>query len=162
MRKISVNAALVSRFFEKVEVGARHQCWNFTGQINYKGYGQFCVALSPGKDVMFVATHIALAIAGSPRPERKIALHHCDNRACVNPSHLYWGTDLDNARDRDMRQRGNWKGKSGATNSQSKLTEQQVREIRASPEGAVATAKKYGVCYASISNIRKRKTWTHI
>lgn len=41
-----------------------------------------------------------------PIPEGKLVLHHCDNPRCINPDHLYLGTDADNVRDREARGRG--------------------------------------------------------
>lgn len=162
MAKISVTPALVSRFFEKVEVGKRHQCWPFIGLQNKRGYGQFCITVETKSDEMLPAPHVALAIAGMSRPEGLCALHKCDNPSCVNPSHLYWGTQADNAHDRETRGRGNHKGLLGEKNSQAKLTAEQVLEIRASPKGALEISKDYGVSHATIIYIRQRKRWAHI
>ena len=73
--------------------------------------------------------HIALELDGFPKPEPPAdnALHSCDRPSCVAPWHLRWGTKQDNARDRVERGPANVVGE---RNGQSKLSDDDVREIR--------------------------------
>lgn len=88
------------------------------------------------------------------------ACHSCANKRCVNPKHLRWGTAADNGADRVAhgtvcRGEAQWK---------SKLTEDDVRAIRAAPDSVRngELAKRYGVDVQNIRYIKKRHTWKHV
>jgi hypothetical protein len=158
MRNIAVTPDLVARFFAKVAVSGPDNCWPYTGLLNRKGYGQIGI----GQE-MVTATHVALTIAGLPRSSPSHwALHRCDNPVCCNPRHLYWGTVQQNVKDMWERNAPPRKGLRGESNVSAKLTEDDVRAIRSSPEGTTAIARRYGVSSANITNIRKFKTWRHV
>ncbi len=98
-----------------------------------------------------------------PIPEGSCVMHLCDNRMCINPNHLALGSVADNIRDMWRKGRGHKLPASpGQSNTQAKLTEEQVRFIRSSGEPGVALAKRFGVSKAQISSIRKRRTWRHV
>ena len=79
----------------------------------------------------------------------KVVMHVCDNPKCVNPKHLKLGNAKDNMLDRDQ------KGRHGRT----KVTAQQVNEIRNSDDTNVAIARKYGIDARTVSSIRLRHHW---
>lgn len=90
-------------------------------------------------------------------------LHKCDVPACVNPEHLFLGTQSDNVADRDAKGRSNGGNSPGEAHSQAKLTGAKVLDIRSRRgESPYALAKEFGVSYAQIWNIRSGKSWRHI
>lgn len=96
--------------------------------------------------------------------EGKVVRHTCDNPRCINPVHLQLGTQADNVRDRQERGRN----VKGVASFQAKLTEADVLYIRANYVrhcelfNMVALGRKFNVNKSTISNILKRKVWTHI
>lgn len=143
---------LKGRLWDKVAVKAGDECWNWTGKINASGYG-----IIVDRKREWLAHRIALAMVGRRPPPDRMVCHHCDNRACCNPAHLYLGDAKLNARDRDQRDRGNWR--SGEQHGRAKLSWPDVKEIRASNDGYGALAKRYGVAKATIRNAKLGRTW---
>jgi hypothetical protein len=96
-----------------------------------------------------------------PVPPGQVVRHLCNNRPCIRIDHLAIGTHADNYA--DMRHSGN--ELVGEARSDSKLTEAQVRAIRAGRESGTtirALADLYGVNVATVHSIIHRKTWKHI
>jgi len=110
------------------------------------------------------------------KPKNKLALHKCDNRKCVNPAHIFFGTSQDNTSDMHAKGRANqkpgWVGMMkvrkvhfGESNHKAKLSERDVIEIRSEPKsfGYMARlARKHNVTQQAISKIIKRESWTNI
>ena len=95
-----------------------------------------------------------------PIPKGMCIRHTCDNPPCININHLKIGTHKDNMR--DMVARG--RQRKGIDAGGSKLTEQQVLEIRAlqGVKSGVELGLEYGVNKNNIYYIWKRKIWKHI
>ena len=106
------------------------------------------------------AHRLAWEKANGPIPEGMCVCHRCNNKPCVNAEHLYLATSRQNTIDayRD----GLITPAVGERHSQSKLTEAEVLEIRATDISCGKGAIKYGVDRMTISNIKNRKTWRHI
>jgi hypothetical protein len=88
--------------------------------------------------------------------------HHCDNPRCVNPDHLFLGTDADNVADKCSKGRAKGGSMPGVRHPMHKLTEEQVSLIRNTPrERGVVTslAERFGVDKTTISRILRGKTW---
>lgn len=84
--------------------------------------------------------------------------HHCDNPPCVNPAHLFIGVAQDNSDDKLSKKRHLF----GETSRQSKLTEQQVRDIIADPRMQIEIADEYGVTQGMVGHIKRGEAWKHI
>lgn len=96
-----------------------------------------------------------------PIPAGMDICHICDVKRCINPEHLFLGTRLDNVR--DMWNKG--REIKGEKHKLALLTDDAVREIRATPRGPrtiVQLAEKYGVSQAAIKHARYRQSWKHV
>jgi hypothetical protein len=142
----------VERFWSKVHIGNDDGCWLWEGLINTGGYGQFDAG---GKSIL--AHRAAYALENGVIPSGKHVLHACDVRHCCRPDHLRLGSNADNAADRAKRHRA----ASGERHPFSRLTENEVRAIRSSKESNNLLAAQFGVKAATISSVRRRRSWKH-
>lgn len=142
------------RFMDKVN--KTDTCWLWTGSMT-KGYGKMGV---DGHTVS--ASKIAYELFVGPVPNESDVLHECDVPACVNPEHLFLGTQQDNSDDMIRKGRDKRGIHPGKLNGRAKLSEQDVADIRSSAESGVALAAQYNVSSQTISAIRSGKLWRHI
>lgn len=140
----------IEDLFKSSFVVAESGCWDWTGAISSQGYGTV-----RWRGTTYRAHMLSLELAGRKRPSGLNACHHCDNRRCVNPSHLYWGTAAENVGDASRRGRL----RTGADNHNSRLSEEAVSEIRASALTDTELGKRFGVSRTSIRHVRIGKNW---
>jgi hypothetical protein len=131
-------------------------CHLWTGWVNKQGYGQVFRRIN-GKGKTLLAHRVAYAEAHGGIPEGAQINHTCDTPLCVNPSHMYAGTQADNIR--DMIARGRKVQTSGETHGSTKLDWDKVRSIRKSLDTCTALARQYGVSKNQISCIRSGRYW---
>ena len=108
---------------------------------------------------MLLAHRVAWELAYGPIPSGLFVCHHCDHGLCVRPDHLFLGTSRQNVRDMMAKGRDQF---TGERQHQAKLTEELVREIRQSPETGRALAKRFGVTFQTVSDVRRWKHWKHV
>ena len=152
---------IYERFSSYVHRKQDHECWPWVGAItNATGYGQI-TEWRDNKRVNRRSHRLAWEFCFGPIPDGLLVRHMCHNPACCNPTHLLLGTAKDNFEDKVRAKReGNSVMLKGEENVNSKLTEVQVREIRAATGKTVRQmAKEYGVSKTLISAVRCNQTW---
>ncbi|MFD3741090.1 helix-turn-helix domain-containing protein [Streptomyces sp. NPDC058629] len=148
------------RFWSKVDRRTPDECWPWTAALNEHGYGVMRPNTQRRNGPTVKAHRVSLQLAGVDI-EGLYVLHSCDNPPCVNPNHLSTGTAAANAADmvgKDRQARG-----TGRTSS--KLTEEQIPEIRAraaAGEMQKVLAAEYGVSHPTISRVVNRHGWLHV
>lgn len=150
----------VDRFYELLTTCKVVDTCFLWPKTDYYGYGYF---YAEGRQQR--AHVVSLSLHTQEAAQRRFACHHCDNPSCVNPGHLFWGTQADNMA--DMRRKGRSRGlpRGGHNPGAARLTVEQVQSIReAYGLGArqALLAQQYGVTQGTISNIVLRKTWKHV
>lgn len=149
------------RFWAYVKKGAGpNACWEWTGGKMSTGYGMF----HPLPRQSILAHRYAYELHHGPIAKGCFVCHHCDNRSCVNPKHLFGGSQQDNVDDMIEKGRDNWRGMPGIHNPAAKLTEASVRKIRSTAKTvrAKTAAIQHGVSVQLINAIRQRRLWAHI
>lgn len=144
------------RFWSNVAAARKEDCWLWVGSLSTKGYGNFTIQCK------YWSSHrVAWELVNGPIPDGLCVLHRCDNPRCVNPAHLFLGTQLENIRDRDRK--GRQVAMRGEKHGGAKLTTAQVREIRNRSTGRrgeqVQFAREFGVDQTLISLIIKNRIW---
>lgn len=120
-------------------------CWVWTASVR-RGYGQM---KRNGKNVY--AHRAAYEHYVEPIPHGLCVLHRCDNTLCVNPQHLFLGTQLDNVIDMTLKGR-----------TSRKIDASQVYLIRNSNLSCQTLARQFGISISQVSRIRTHKKWKHL
>lgn len=131
-------------------------CWIWCGASLPKGYGLLCNTYNRKYPIR--AHRASWIVNNGPIPKGLHVLHTCDTPACINPRHLYLGTNKDNVKDREKKGRGH----RGERHCFSKLTEQNVMSILQDSRPQCEIAAHYGVKHNTISNIKTGTSWKHI
>lgn len=99
------NRPISERFWNKVERNEANTCWLWTGGTGRNGYGVFTTGTKRDGSIRHhVASRFSWELHHGPIPDGLYVCHSCDNPTCVNPAHLWLGTQQDNIM--DMRQKG--------------------------------------------------------
>ena len=152
---------LEERFWEKVDKAGPDDCWLWNAGRTVFGYGAIG---SKGRGKILLAHRVSWELANGPIPDGLHCLHRCDNPPCVNPAHIFLGTQTDNNADMRAKGRAGHGDVKGSAVRTSKLTEDEVIRIRAlSPALSFKTlGAMFGVTPQNISHIVNRRWWRHI
>ncbi len=132
-------------------------CWTWVGYTDPNGYGRLNIKNAP-----ILAHRISYEIHYGNIQDGLCVCHKCDNPRCVNPDHLFLGTQADNIADMEQKGRARKRGLRGADSPLAKIGEKDVREIRDTDTSAAKLGKKFGVSPTTIWDIRHRKSWKHL
>jgi len=149
------------RFSEKVAFGGFSDCWLWKAATNVAKHSpayRWGVVGAWGRTMK--ASRLSWMLNRGDIPPGFNVLHLCDNPMCVNPGHLYLGTQRENVDDMDRRGRRRNAQVTGDRHANAKLSADDVVVIRAASEPAPALARRYGVSREQIRNIqtfRQRK-----
>ncbi len=138
----------INDFWNKVNISLKNECWEWTGHLYHNGYGQKRYKLGK-KTYTFKVNRLSYYFEHGKIPQGLLICHHCDNKKCCNPSHLYAGTVKQNTR--DYIERG--------TN---KINMKIANEIRESAKLGLSIkdiSKKYNINTCSISQILRNISW---
>lgn len=136
-------------------------CWIWQLHKDRHGYGKTTKRLW-GEHT---AHRSAYAMFKGQIPDGMVVMHSCDNPSCVNPDHLSVGTIQDNVTDMIIKGRYRCPSIVGENNPRAKVTEDQVKQIRAraeSGEPIVELSKAYCLHKTKIYDIVARRTWKHV
>lgn len=152
--------SFIERFWSKVDTSGEDQCWNWKASVMVKrgGYGQVSLK-TEGHQRLLKAHRVAYALANPKSNMVGLVCHKCNNPLCCNPSHLYLGTPLDNASDMRKAEHGVHMVFHGEDNPKSKLTWDDVLNIRESTATGRYLAALYKVSPTTISKIRRGLVW---
>ena len=143
---------VLDMFWTKVNKGP--ECWEWKAGISRpNGYGKVKIRY---KD--YRVHRLSYEIEYGPIPKDMLVCHHCDNKLCVRPSHLFLGTQKDNLKDCIDKGRIS----RGEQRPLAKLTKENIKEIRIDVRLNKDIALAYSVHPSTIEKIKNRKTWRHV
>lgn len=155
-----LNTKKAIRFYSKVDSTEKaDECHLWSAAKTSQGYGTFNLGGSTT-----YAHRIAYANQHGNFDKQLCVLHHCDNPPCINPDHLFLGTQADN--NRDMRAKGRAVYNQGELSSSAKLTNAQALEVRELyAQGSLTQAEiggRYKIKQPAISAIITKASFKHI
>lgn len=148
------------RLLKNTEVLGVNDCWLYKSVKN-NGYGQFNYKTKHGKWAKLHAHRISYILFNGPIYSGMMVCHKCDVRNCINPRHLFLGTQEENMNDAKIKGRM----PKGEAHYRSILSVGDVKKIKEMLERKIymhVIAKKFGVSKSTINNIKRKTHWKSI
>lgn len=151
----------IERFWNRVQKS--DECWNHAGCKSWDGHSVACINSNHGR--MNVGAHrLSWFLHNGPIPFGSIICHRCDNPSCVNPMHLYAGTDASNVNDCESRGRGvHPKGEShGRCKTAESVVRNMLVDVVLHGEPASSVARKHGTTNNVLNKALQGLNWFHV
>ena len=145
---------LCERFWEKVNVRGANDCWPWQGAIGGHGYGN----ITDGNGSTLRAHRVSYHLHNGEIPRGLVICHLCDHTWCVNPVHLYVGSQAMNLREMSKKGRSTF----GVRSTSAKLSDAKVMVIRLASTAQICLARDFGVSPMTISLAKRSLTWKHL
>jgi hypothetical protein len=167
-RKRLTYRTIDERFWEKVAIKGKDDCWDWTASLNHSGYGKFGISsyetkIFGVKNSGPIGAHrVAFYLANGTIDNNLMVLHSCDRPSCCNPNHLRQGDAKDNGEDIANRARGTIGEKSIFL----KLTDDEIREMRYLYEnedwGSAQLAAKFNCSRSHVNEVVSYRSRRHV
>jgi hypothetical protein len=151
----------IRRFWSYVDRRGAEECWPWVGTKDAHGYGIYSV-----RHRLYKAHRAAYYFNHGEIDAKLVCCHRCDNPTCVNPAHLWLGTQRQNTQDRDAKGRTRTGRLCGENNHGTKLTPENVLWIRGNYKPNELSTRKlaamFSVSQTKIRQVLARECWKHI
>lgn len=158
-RNLPLRASLRDRFEAKYIPEPNSGCWLWIGPLTRGTYGM--ISRGRRNEGRIRAHRLSWEFHRGPIPDEIHVLHRCDMPCCVNPDHLFLGTQGDNMRDCARKGRRVQADVRGTKNGRAKLSMEAVVDIRTKRLKSSEFAALYNVDRVSVEYIWRGKTWSH-
>lgn len=148
----------IEKWFSKIVPNAETGCWEV--KTRTKKHGNNAYPTVRVGDKMMLLHRIAYEHFNGDVPDEMCVLHACDNPSCSNPSHLFLGTRIDNAKDRNAKGRQS----KGSNRPLAKISEEDIPMVHIMrSQGALQKeiAQRFGISQSLVGKILNNKRWVH-
>lgn len=146
-----------NKFYNNTEQVTESGCVIWMKSCNDGGYGQVKI------NGRLQRTHrVSWELSFGLIPKGMNVLHRCDTRCCVNPNHLFLGTQKDNMVDASTKKRIKMPCQKGSLHSRAKLSETDILNIREDKRDNKTIAASYAISKSHVGNIKSKSKWPHL
>jgi hypothetical protein len=148
----------IEKFWKNITIKSADECWEWKGPVTGGGYGNFYIRHND----LRLAHRVAWYLSNHRQPNAYLVCHHCDNRSCCNPSHLFLGTSKDNTSDAMEKGRMRSYFLPKENHPMAKLNEIDVEEIKNLHNLGFSQnyiAEKFKINQSQVSRILSGRRW---